>query len=131
MQRSRGRALRPLLLFAGGVLLGACDQPLVVHSAPAPSKDAQVAGAAAVAGVRDPADLARARTALDGLVVAWRSPAAAALHADGRRAHHDAALLAAALSPPAGEGRSAPRLQQIMDEAMRAAAARSTGAPRP
>jgi hypothetical protein len=126
MQRSNGRALRPLLLFAGSVLLGACDQPLVVHSAPAPGVDAQVAGAATVAGVRDPADLARARTALDGLIVTWRSPTAAALHADARRAHHNAALLAAALSH-----RSAPRLQEVENDAMRAAAARSADPPHP
>ena len=131
MQRSRGRALRPLLLLAGGALLSGCDQPLVVHPSPVPSVEAEVEAAAALAGVRDPGDLARARTALDGLIAAWRSPGAAALHADGARAQREAALLAGTLARPAGEHRSDPRLRQVVDEAVRAAAARSADSPRP
>jgi hypothetical protein len=131
MQRSRGRALRPLLLLAGGALLSGCDQPLVVHPSPVPSVEAEVEAAAALAGVRDPGDLARARTALDGLVAAWRSPAAAALHADGARAQREASLVAETLARPAGEHRSDPRLRQVVDEAVRAAAARSADSPRP
>jgi hypothetical protein len=96
-----------------------------------PAVEAQISAAAAIAGVRDPADLARARTELDALVAAWRSPTATALHAEGGRAYREAALVAATLSRPGHDYRSDPRLRQVVDEAVRAAAARSADPPRP
>ena len=116
-------------MFAVSLLMVGCDHPLVVETAPRPRVEAQADPPPAVATTTPPADLVRARIALDALVATWRSPAASTLHAQAARARSEAGVLAVSLSKPAYH--SQPRLPQLMAEAAQADAAHAASSPRP
>jgi hypothetical protein len=123
MPSSRSHIIHSLLFLTGSVTLTACEQPLVVRAAPAPSVEAETSAAAAIAGGVDPADLARARAGLDALAAAWSSPGATALHEQGANAQRENEMRARTLSQPGVEGGRDARLRWLAGEAARAAVA--------
>jgi hypothetical protein len=117
MPSPHSRAVHPLLFLSGSVLITACEQPLTVRVAPAPSQEAQISSAAAIAGPVDSSDLFRARTGLDALMAAWSSPVPTALHEQAADARRDAEALTKTLDR---------RPEHTLAEAVRAAGARAT-----